>query len=416
MSTRVTIPEFKALLKECGYPVSTVTRKIAKEVQAWYDVCIPSNLYDKKVSRGVFKLTGATASNIDHLLYEDVKKPAPKKSVVKTPAKKEVKIPEVKTEVPSSDLTTKVNEIANQYSKNHFVPEKDPFYVNWSTLHKDIKSIVKSGIFFPVYITGLSGNGKTMTPEQIGAELNREVILVSITDETSEDDLLGSYRLIDGDTVWEDGPVTMAMKRGAVLVLDEIDLGGPAVMCLQSVLSGKGVYIKRVNRFVKPTKGFTIVATGNTKGKGDNHGMMYTHILNEAMLDRFSVTFEQDYPSVKNEVKILDRAYSVITGKKPTKKDEEFFDRLAKTGKIIRESYFEGNVEGLLSTRRLVDMLKTYIIYNRDRLKAFELGTNRFDEDTKKGMKDLYLAVDSGAHDNDGQPDALSPNENELPF
>lgn len=409
MTKRISIGEFKALLRDYDQPVGKVTKAMANEVAEYYKVDIPNALFNKSMGKGVYKLRGKVSKDIGHLVAVEVA-PTPV-AVAPTVVAEAVK-----------DITTRVNDIASAQPANYYVPARDPFYVKWSVLHTKLKTIVRNGAFCPVYITGLSGNGKTLTSEQIGAELKREVIIVNFTEETSEDDLLGSFRLIGGDTVWEDGPVITALKRGAVLILDEIDLGGARVMTLQSILSGKGVFIKKINKFVAPKEGFTVIATGNTKGKGDDgHGMMYTNLLNEALLDRFDATFEQDYPSVENEVKILKVAYENFAGSKPDADDIHFFDSIAKTGSLIRENYYGGGIDNVLSTRRLVQIVKLYNIFGKDRVDAFEMATARFDTETAGAMRDLYKAVDSGAHSNEGQPDDLSPPDaesegNDRPF
>lgn len=420
---RITIPEFRALLEDAGYKSDTVTRKRAKKISAKYNVNIPTTLYDNPVVRGVFALYGEVATDVNYLLG-DAPKPtyaAPEAAPAQLELAPVVLATAPAPEPVSPNYETRFTDIANSFPSGHFIPRVDPFYVKWSSLHNDLENILKSGKWCPSYITGLSGNGKTMTPTQIGAGLKREVIRVNFTSETSEDDLLGSFRLINGETVWEDGPVVIALKRGAILILDELDLGGERIMCLQSVLEGNGVYVKKVNRHIYPKEGFNVVATGNTKGKGDDgHGFMFTNFLNEAMLDRFTVTFEQEYPSIAVETKILSRAYSLLSDS-DNEQEVEYFDKLAKTGALIREDYIEGGIDGLLSTRRLVDIVKTYTIFG-DKVKAFELCTNRFDKDTAGGMMTLYKAVDSGAHSNNGQADELSPvegsNESEpdIPF
>ena len=404
MSKRVSIGEFKALLRDYDQPVGKVTKAMAAEVAKYYKIDVPTALFNKPLGDGVYKLRGKVAKDVDYLTSVSTPAPAPVAPVA-------VPAPTAIAEAVV-DITTKINNIAACHAPNFYVPKRDPFYVKWSKLHSKLKTIVRARTFCPVYITGLSGNGKTLTSEQIGAELKREVIIVNFTEETSEDDLLGSFRLINGDTVWEDGPVVTALKRGAVLVLDEIDLGGARVMTLQSVLSGKGVFIKKINKFVEPEEGFTVIATGNTKGKGDDgHGMMYTNLLNEALLDRFDATFEQDYPSIENEVKILKVAYENFSGSSPDAQDIHFFDSIAKTGALVREDYFGGGIDSVLSTRRLVQIVKLYNIFGKDRVDAFEMATTRFDDETSGAMRDLYKAVDSGAHENEGQPDDLSAPE-----
>ena len=271
------------------------------------------------------------------------------------------------------------------------VPKKDVTFVPFGN-YPDIKSIIKSGKFYPVFVTGLSGNGKTMSVLQACAEAKKECIRVNVTIETDEDDLLGGYRLKDGQTVWQNGPVIEAMGRGALLLLDEIDLASNKIMCLQPILEGSGVFVKKINKFVKPKDGFNVVATANTKGQGSEDGKFIgTNILNEAFLERFPVTFEQRYPNTKTEEKILNNVLE-STGKK----DTNYVNKLVTWADVIRKTYFEGGVDEIISTRRLVHIVQAYSIFS-NKLKAIELCTNRFDEDTKTSFVDLYTKVDAGA-------------------
>jgi MoxR-like ATPase len=271
------------------------------------------------------------------------------------------------------------------------VPKKDATFVPFGN-YPDIKSIIKSGKFYPVFVTGLSGNGKTMSILQACADAKKECIRVNVTIETDEDDLLGGYRLKDGQTVWQNGPVIEAMERGALLLLDEIDLASNKIMCLQPILEGSGVFVKKINKFVKPKEGFNVVATANTKGQGSEDGKFIgTNILNEAFLERFPVTFEQRYPNAKTEEKILNNTLEA-TGKK----DTNYVNKLVTWADVIRKTYFDGGVDEIISTRRLVHIVQAYSIFS-NKLKAIELCTNRFDEDTKTSFVDLYTKVDAGA-------------------
>ena len=273
----------------------------------------------------------------------------------------------------------------------NIVPAKDPVFVSFGN-YPDVKSIIKSKMFYPVFITGLSGNGKTMGVTQACAENNRELIRVNITIETDEDDLLGGYRLKDGQTVWQNGPVIEAMERGAVLLLDEIDLASNKIMCLQPVLEGSGIFVKKINKWVLPKQGFNVVATANTKGQGSEDGKFIgTNVLNEAFLERFPVTFEQKYPSVKIENKILNN-----TLKSYGKSDVKFIDKLTTWADVIRKTYFDGGVDEIISTRRLVHITQAYAIFN-NKMKSIEMCTNRFDDDTKNSFVELYTKVDAGA-------------------
>ena len=268
------------------------------------------------------------------------------------------------------------------------VPSKDPLYVPFGHFN-DIYSIVKSGRYYPAFVTGLSGNGKTFMIEQACAKAKREFFRVNITVETDEDDLLGHYALIDGNTVWQDGPVVKAMERGAVLLLDEIDLASSKIMCLQPVLEGNGVFLKKVNRFVSPSKGFTVLATANTKGKGSEDGRFIgTNILNEAFLERFPITVEQEYPAMSVERKILDKVFASLDVDAG-----DFSERLVTWADIIRKTFYEGGIDEIIATRRLVHIANAYAIFG-DRKKAIELCIARFDEDTKTSFLDLYSKVD----------------------
>ena len=308
----------------------------------------------------------------------------------------------VKATVPETEkvLTTKapetetVSEAAYVVSSltGDIVPKKDPVFVSFGN-YPDVKSIIKSKMFYPVFITGLSGNGKTMGVTQACAENKRELIRVNITIETDEDDLLGGYRLKDGQTVWQNGPVIEAMERGAVLLLDEIDLASNKIMCLQPILEGSGVFVKKINRFVKPANGFNVVATANTKGQGSDDGKFIgTNVLNEAFLERFPITFEQSYPSVAIEQKILVNTYKNSTGKS----DDDFCKKLVTWADVIRKTYFDGGVDEIISTRRLVHIIQAYAIFGK-KMKAVEVCTNRFDDDTKNSFIELYTKVDAGA-------------------
>ena len=227
---------------------------------------------------------------------------------------------------------------------------------------------------------------------QACAETKRELVRVNITIETDEDDLLGGYRLKDGDTVWQNGPVIEAMQRGAVLLLDEIDLASNKIMCLQPILEGNGVFVKKINKFVSPQPGFQVFATANTKGQGSDDGKFIgTNVLNEAFLERFPITFEQSYPKPSVEEKILQNVLS-----SSGKSDNEFCKKLVTWADVIRKTYFDGGVDEIISTRRLVHIVQAFTIFN-DRLKSIELCTNRFDDETKNSFVDLYTKVDSGA-------------------
>jgi hypothetical protein len=262
-------------------------------------------------------------------------------------------------------------------------------YVPWGHF-SDIEKILKTGMFAPVFVTGLSGNGKTTMIEQVCAKMGRECFRVNIVAETDEDDLFGGFRLNNGNMEWHDGPVVLAMKRGAILLLDEIDLGSDKLMCLQSVLEGKGVYLKKINQWIVPAAGFTIFATANTKGKGDEAGRFAgTRILNEAMLDRFDYTYEQEYASKATEKKILLRAM-----KKFGAQDDAFADNLTKWADMIRKAYMEGACDEIISTRRLINICKANIVFS-DKSKAVKMSLSRFDTSTQESFFNSYSKIDA---------------------
>ena len=294
---------------------------------------------------------------------------------------------------------------------DNMVPDKFIGFVSWGYF-KEIKSIIKSKLFYPIFVTGLSGNGKTLNVQEACAELGRECVRVNVTIETDEDDLIGGFRLVDGETKFNLGPVAIAMERGAVLLLDEVDLASNKIMCLQPVLEGNGIYVKKINRYIKPAKGFTVIATANTKGRGSDDGKFIgTNILNEAFLERFPITMEQPYPALSVEKKIVlgsMEKYGVV--------DEDFADKLVTWAEIIRKTYFEGAVDELISTRRLDHIVKAFTIF-KDKLKAIEMCTNRFDEDTKVSFVDLYSKVDAGVDLNEDTETIEEEEENsEMPY
>ena len=271
----------------------------------------------------------------------------------------------------------------------NLVPSKDPNFVPFGNF-TDVKKIIQSGIFYPTFITGLSGNGKTLGIEQACAALKRELIRVNITIETDEDDLIGGFRLVNGETVWHNGPVIEALERGAILLLDEVDLASNKILCLQSVLEGKGLFLKKTGRYVERRPGFNIFATANTKGKGSEDGRFIgTNVLNEAFLERFALTFEQDYPTVATETKILEKAAASLAVL-----DKEFCSYLANWADIIRRTFNDGGVDEVISTRRLVHIIRAFAIW-QDRMKAIKVCTNRFDEETKQSFIELYDKIDA---------------------
>ena len=273
--------------------------------------------------------------------------------------------------------------------EQNLIPDKDPNYVPFGNF-SDVKRIINSGMFYPTFITGLSCNGKTLSVEQACAQLDRELVRVNITIETDEDDLIGGFRLANGETVWHNGPVIEALQRGAILLLDEVDLASNKVLCLQSILEGKGVFLKKIGKFVRPAAGFNVIATANTKGKGSDDGRFIgTNVLNEAFLERFALTFEQEYPTPKTEQRILEK----VAGNLGVL-DEKFCENLSNWSDIIRKTFRDGGIDEVISTRRLVHIIRAFAIW-QDRLKAIKVCVNRFDEETKQSFLELYDKIDA---------------------
>ena len=298
--------------------------------------------------------------------------------------------PTVAPAVVSEDASAVVNLVATNMNDQNLVPASFEGFVPWGNF-KLIEKVVKSGMFYPMFITGLSGNGKTLMVEQVCAKLNKELIRVNITIETDEDDLLGGFRLVNGETKFMPGPVIEAMERGCTLLLDECDLGSNKLLCLQPVLEGKGVYLKKINKWVTPKDGFNVIATANTKGKGSDDGRFIgTNILNEAFLERFAVTMEQPYASAAVENKIV-----LGSMKKYGAVDEEFATNLVTWAEVIRKTFFDGGVDEVISTRRLDHIVKAFAIFG-DKMQSIELCVARFDEDTKASFLDLYTKIDAG--------------------
>ena len=304
--------------------------------------------------------------------------------------------PKQTAEVPAAAaaMVAQVVNIASRRAQNvteSFVPDRNETYVPFG-FYNDLRDIIKSRIFYPVYITGLSGNGKTFMIEQVCAALKREMIRVNITKRTDESDLIGSYELVDGSTIRREGPVITAMRRGAVLLLDECDLGTEDILCLQPILEGKPYFDKKTGEVVHPAAGFNVIATANTKGKGSDDGRFIgTNLLNEAFLERFAITVEQEYPPAATERKILEKNFAILGIT-----DAIFIDRLITWAEVIRKSFSDGAVDEVISTRRLVHISKAFSIFN-NRLKAIEMCLNRFDTDTKNAFLDLYTKVDVDA-------------------
>jgi len=273
--------------------------------------------------------------------------------------------------------------------EQNLIPDKDDTFVKFGNFG-DLKKIIQSNLFYPTFITGLSGNGKTLSVEQACAQLGRELIRVNITIETDEDDLIGGFRLVDGATVWHNGPVTEALQRGAILLLDEVDLASNKILCLQSILEGKGVFLKKTGKYVRPTKGFNVFATANTKGKGSEDGRFIgTNVLNEAFLERFPVTFEQTYPTPATEQKILE-GIALDLGVE----DRDFCKRLVDWADIIRKTFYDGGIDEIISTRRLVHIIRAFSIF-KDKAKSIQVCVSRFDDETKQSFLELYDKVDA---------------------
>ena len=347
-ATEITTTGLRVWCDDVGYKYQTIANRLSQY----------------KSGRGKFNLVRAEAVQ---LLEETLNLPGPES------------IPSV--------VTNTVQTESVEY--NSLVPQTDDMFVPFGCF-KDVKSVIKSGVFYPLFITGLSGNGKTHAVEQACSQLKRDVVRVNVTIETDEDDLIGGFRLVNGETVWHDGPVVEALKRGAVLLLDEVDLASNKIMCLQSLLEGKGVYLKKINQYVKPADGFNVIATANTKGRGSDSGKFIgTNVLNEAFLERFAVTFEQTYPSPAIESKILARVFASVN----ITHSADLVKYLTDWSDIIRKTYYDGGIDDVISTRRLIAIVKAYAIWDNNMNKAIELCTNRFDDDTKSVFVELYQKV-----------------------
>ena len=302
------------------------------------------------------------------------------------------------------NLESAVKELEDNYNQvpgvltmesvqQNLVPEKDDTFVQFGNFG-DIKKVISSRLFYPAFITGLSGNGKTFGVEQACSQLGREIIRVNITIETDEDDLIGGFRLVDGETVWHNGPVVEAMQRGAILLLDEIDLASNKIMCLQSILEGNGVFLKKIGKQIKPAAGFNVIATANTKGKGSDDGRFIgTNVLNEAFLERFPITFEQAYPTVAIETKILTKVAESLNIPMVSE-HTDFIKHLTDWADIIRKTFNDGGVDEVISTRRLVHIIKAYSIFGK-KDKAIKVCLNRFDDETKETFVELYDKIDA---------------------
>jgi MoxR-like ATPase len=393
-----TAKQANAMSAELGFSKSGTKEKI-------YLTCLQPNT----VSRGKYQFEENHSFDVK---VEKPSKEAVKKEVKKTIkkdwdiiAEKEVLVNEFDNSTPAPSPSDWVKEEKEEKEPTtmdfkvktatntviNLIPKKDPQYVAWGHF-KDIKTILESKVFYPIFVTGLSGNGKTSMIREVCAKLKRDMVRVNITVETDEDDLLGGFRLVNGETVWQDGPLVVAMKTGAIALIDEVDLASHKIMCLQPIMEGQPIYLKKINEVIYPAAGFNIVATANTKGKGSSDGrFMGTNILNEAFLDRFSATFYQEYPSTSFEEKILKKQFA-----KYEISEDDFVSKLVKWADVIRRSFKEGAVDDIVTTRRLIDITKTFSIFG-NKMKAITLCLERFDDETRDSFADLYTKVDAGA-------------------
>ncbi len=336
---------------------------------------------DLKVDRGVYNLTAMFGGQA----VAPVAQPT-------IPAAQPIEV--VETKNPEFVVQAKL-----QVEVDNLVPNKDETFVPFG-FYKDLKKVLQGNLFYPIFISGLSGNGKTTMVEQVCANLKREAIRVNISIETDEDDLIGGNTLVDGNVVYREGPVLTAMKRGAILILDEIDRGSNKMMCLQAILEGKPYFNKKTGETVSPAPGFNIVATANTKGRGSDDGKFISaNILDEAFLERFAITVEQDYPTMATEKKIVLRKMD-----RANIQDDDFATHLVTWSDVIRKTYYEGAIDELISTRRLEHIVNAFAVFG-DKQKAVQLCVNRFDEDTKQAFIDLYSKVDPSVELNESEDD-----------
>jgi|TARA_R110001599_G_scaffold27829_4_gene97095 hypothetical protein len=322
-----------------------------------------------RVARGVYQMIGSG-------------------NVVQMPQIAPQAIPQAQSPIAQA-VTKAVGKVQSTSSEEVYIPSADPTFVKWGYF-ADVSKIIKSNMFYPMYVAGLSGNGKTMMIEQACAAAKREYVRVQITPETDEDDLIGGFRLLDGETVFAKGPVIKAMEAGALLMIDEIDRGSNKLMCLQGVLEGKPVLIKKTGEVITPAPGFNVIATANTKGQGDEAGRFISAtIIDEAFLERFTITLEQPYPTAAIEKRIVNNHMT-----KFGTSDTDFSEKLVQWAQAIRKTFEDGGIDEIISTRRLCHIVQTFSIFN-DRMKAIELCVNRFDVDTRAGFLDLYTKIDA---------------------
>ena len=371
--------QFFALLKKRGLNTHSIPKAEIEEVAAILKTRFDSVSRRMKSTFGfVYNQKTQTFSQSTAALPKVQKAKKPVAQVKKQLERTIAKTPDLPTKKTSATVKTE------RAVEQNLVPIKDAEYVPFGNF-KDVKKVLASKQFYPMFITGLSGNGKTYSVEQACAQLKRELIRVNITIETDEDDLIGGFRLADGDTVWHNGPIIEALEKGAVLLLDEVDLASNKILCLQSILEGKGVFLKKIGRYVKPAAGFTVIATANTKGKGSDDGRFVgTNVLNEAFLERFPITFEQEYPTPVTEAKIL--AFHC--------EDKNYIKHLCDWADIIRRTFKDGGIDEVISTRRLVHIAQAYAIF-KDKAKAISTCISRFDDETKQVFQELYDKVDA---------------------
>ena len=374
--------EFVRVAREfLGDDRSNITRAEIQHITAEYNLSWPSWVQKLKESRGVYYLPDLKG------VYGGVDLTTRMNSDLRLNAEDSAKVFQVAADSVAQMAPSAIGVTEPQES---YVPEKFEGYVPWGNFNT-VKEVVKSGIFYPMFITGLSGNGKTLMVSEVCSRLKREYVRANITVETDEDDLIGGFRLLNGETVWHDGPVVTAMKRGALLLLDEIDLASNKIMCLQPILEGSSIYLKKIGKWVHPAPGFNVIATANTKGQGSDDGRFIgTNVMNESFLERFPVTIEQSYPTNKIEEKILVNELA-----KHDKVEGEFVGNLVKWADVIRKTFYEGGVDEIISTRRLVHIVNAFSIFD-DKLKAISMCISRFDTETKESFLDLYSKVDAG--------------------
>lgn len=374
--------KFIDLARQEGYGANgQISRQEVLDLKSKYDLPYPSWLCadpSRKIGHGIYSCPELSGGNV-------------KNNSISVGSEIEVSVDSsTQSTVSEMNLVHKIDTISNELESNSLIPEKSSLYIKHGN-HADVEKIISTRQFLPIWVTGLSGNGKTFMIQQVCAKLQREFIRVNITALTDEDDLIGGFRLIDGETVWQDGPVTLAMKRGAILLLDECDLGTEKIMCLQPVLEGNGIFIKKINTFVSPAPGFNIVATANTKGQGGDNSERFigTNIMNEAFMERFAITLEQDYPTKATEKKIIMTLMADLNCQ-----DELFADNLVVWADGIRRTFTAGGVNDIITTRRLAQIVRLFAIFN-DRRKCIQHAVARFNNESREAFINLYDKVDS---------------------